>query len=222
MHSTIRSALKSIKSLVRRSKVLDKIYLRLRYGSSHPFTAEYWDKIWQNEGLDTWRTYQDKFDFILSLVPSGLRVLDVGCGVGILLNRLKTEKKCEVFGVDISSKAIEILATLGIPGKVSQLPELPMDSHSFDVVIATEVIEHLHDPKETVNQMVRILRPGGTLILTTPNDSIPPDDCDEHLYCFNEISFLELVSDCLIQIRAKIIQAGDAYLVLWGKKPNIP
>jgi 2-polyprenyl-3-methyl-5-hydroxy-6-metoxy-1,4-benzoquinol methylase len=165
----IRSALKFIKILVRRNRLIDKLYLYLRYGSHHPFTAKYWDKIWQDEGLETWRTYPDKFDFIISLISPGSRVLDMGCGVGILLNRLKTEKECDVFGVDISLKAVEIARQSGIPCKVCKLPQLSLDSDCFDVVIATEVIEHLHDPKEAIKQMCRVLHAGGTMILSTPN-----------------------------------------------------
>lgn len=142
----------------------------------------------------------------------------MGCGVGILLNRLKTEKQCDVFGVDISPKAIEIALQSGISGKVCKLPQLPLESESFDVVIATEVIEHLDNPKITIRQMCRVLRPGGMLILSTPNDYIPPGDCDEHLHSFNEISLTELVSEFLDGVRIKILESREPFLVLWGQK----
>ena len=153
-------------------------------------------------------------------MPSGSSALDVGCGVGILLARLNTERQCKVFGVDISHKAIEIAKQAGIPGLSCQLPILPLDSDFFDVVIATEVIEHLLDPKKTIDQMCRVLRGNGTMILSTPNDSIPPGDCDEHFHCFNENSLRELVSEYLVNVQTETIESGDeSFIILWGRKP---
>src|SRR5436190_23882408 len=63
------------------------LYRRLAYGRVNINTSENWNKIWQREGLATWRIYPMRFSRIAELVPMGSRVLDVGCGPGILLER---------------------------------------------------------------------------------------------------------------------------------------
>ena len=70
-------------------------------------------------------------------------MLDIGCGIGDLLARLRDEKKCDVYGLDISSEAIERVRSRGMHGKVAKLPSIPYPAGYFDVVTATEVLEHL-------------------------------------------------------------------------------
>lgn len=218
----LRSLLKTAKGIVRKNSLSDRIYLWLRYGTGHPLSGKYWDRIWRNEGLETWRTYPDKFDFILSLVMPGSRVLDVGCGVGVLLNRLRRERACTIRGVDLSHEAIRMARQTGVPAEVCRLPRLPFASGSFDVVTATEVIEHLAKPRVAIGEMCRVLRKEGTLILSTPDDCIPPDTCDEHLHSFQEGSLRELVSGYLTGVGVRVIECGDPFLVLWGKKDKEP
>jgi 2-polyprenyl-3-methyl-5-hydroxy-6-metoxy-1,4-benzoquinol methylase len=100
-----------------------------------------------------------------------LRILDLGCGNGSLSHAI-TEHGCEVVGVDTSAPGIAISRQSFpecefIQADIYDLPDIDL-LHSFDVVLAIEVIEHLLYPKELAKAAQKCLKPGGTLILSTP------------------------------------------------------
>lgn len=115
---------------------------------------------------------------LLSMIPSPgnvlerkIRILDLGCGNGSLTNAL-ANYGYEMVGIEESSQGIEIArhnfpSCQFIQGSIYNLPYQQF-SDLFDVIISTEVIEHLFYPRELVRSAQKCLRPGGSLILTTP------------------------------------------------------
>jgi 2-polyprenyl-3-methyl-5-hydroxy-6-metoxy-1,4-benzoquinol methylase len=106
----------------------------------------------------------------VGLVP--LRVFDAGCGNGALLRKLQLSGY-EVSGCDASeSGVVQARKLCGDSVRVERLSVYDNLSEAFgsrwDVVIATEVIEHLYAPRDFVRQAQRMLKPGGALILSTP------------------------------------------------------
>lgn len=100
-----------------------------------------------------------------------LRVLDLGCGNGSLSNLL-AQQGHEVVGVEVSESGYKF-ATLNFPNCQfiqASIYELPYEKleHSFDVVISSEVIEHLLYPRELLTAAKQCLKPHGHLIVTTP------------------------------------------------------
>lgn len=172
-----------------------KLHRVLKYRTLDATSKKYWDGVWREEGSHSWRTYPRLFSKILDGIESGSKILDVGCGPGILLNRLRTERRCECYGLDISSTAMKCLWQMGISGVVACLPEIPFKKSVFDTVIATEVIEHLTDPSQALNEMKRVVRTGGLLICSVPNGCMSKEECDEHLHDFNEESFARLLNE---------------------------
>lgn len=172
-----------------------RIHRLLRYRTLDPTSKRYWNGVWREEGLSTWRTYPNLFEKISEKVRPSSSILDIGCGPGVLLNKLQVELKCECFGLDISTVAIELLKGMNISGVVARLPEIPFKDSSFDTVIATEVLEHLENPSETLNQMKRVAKPGGLLICSVPNESMTKEECDEHLHDFTSESLTNLVKE---------------------------
>jgi len=115
------------------------------------------------------------YDLILNLTTeradkqrSG-RILDIGCGDGSFSKRF--EKYCEVFGVDISEKAIDLAEKAGVRAHKVDIScqRLPFDNEYFDVVYMGDVIEHLLDPDFAVCEVARVLKSDGFLVLSTPN-----------------------------------------------------
>lgn len=100
------------------------------------------------------------------------RVLDVGCGRGHL-GALLIEAGYDVTGIDPSREGIELARELHPEGRWEQLeagPTLPeiLDTEPFDIVVSTEVVEHVYAPRLWAQGCLRCLRPGGLLICSTP------------------------------------------------------
>jgi len=144
-------------------------------------TAEHWNEVWAREGFQTWRTYPYLFNFILERIPPHASVLDIGCGVGVFLDRARKEKNCEVYGVDISPVAIDLLHKRGIKGHVfnSDEDELKFDK-KFDVIVATEVLEHVTYEKRLLNAIIQNLAPDGIAFISVPDNTLSPLICEEH------------------------------------------
>ncbi len=96
-----------------------------------------------------------------------VRILDVGCGTGANLKMLGLYGQAE--GVDISEQAVEFCKRRGLSSvKLGAIEELPYDDQSFDIITALDVLEHLDDDGAGLQEMRRVLRPGGTLLLFVP------------------------------------------------------
>ncbi len=112
--------------------------------------------------------------FALHAVPSAppsLVILDVGCGTGLNAATIR-DKGHQVRGVDVSAVAIEKFQQKGFEGKQCDIvEEIPYPDGAFDLVFASEVIEHVVDTERFLSELHRVLRPGGKLILSTPNSA---------------------------------------------------
>ncbi|NOQ55756.1 MAG: methyltransferase domain-containing protein [Nanohaloarchaea archaeon] len=102
------------------------------------------------------------------------KVLDVGCGPGILIDEIIKDKKCEYFGIDISEKMIkEAVKKYKIQKKahfsVGNAEKLDFPDKCFDVVIALGLLEYLDNPKDAFKEVNRILKDDGELIVSFCN-----------------------------------------------------
>lgn len=108
--------------------------------------------------------YRDK---IRQYVAAGDRLLDAGCGRYLTFCK-ELADRAQVVGIDIETP-LET-ANQGSPfGVCGDASGLPFPAECFDVIISRSVIEHLQDPSATFREFFRVLRPGGKVILVTPN-----------------------------------------------------
>jgi 2-polyprenyl-3-methyl-5-hydroxy-6-metoxy-1,4-benzoquinol methylase len=102
---------------------------------------------------------------------AGLRVLEIGCGRGAFALYL-AGRGARVVAADFSPAAVEIASGL-LDGRasaiVADVQQLPFEDGHFDLVISLETLEHVPDPARGLSELVRVTRPGGRLIVTTPN-----------------------------------------------------
>lgn len=96
------------------------------------------------------------------------RWLDIGFGAGTLM-KVAAELGWEVHGVEVSKPAIEQARERGFKVFHGELNEAGYDDDFFDVITASEILEHLYEPQELINEVCRILRPGGLFWGTTPS-----------------------------------------------------
>ncbi len=103
-------------------------------------------------------------------IPNKGRMLDVGCGGGGVL-KLAEECGWQAEGVDFDPDAVANARRKGLSVREGSLEDQHYPENSFDLVLMSHVIEHVHDPLGTLREIHRVLRPGGTLAVTTPNAS---------------------------------------------------
>jgi len=96
----------------------------------------------------------------------GSPALDVGCGDGGFSLKLGAD----VYGIDVSSEAVSLANERGVKARVADAGgDWPFQDAFFELVFAGEVIEHVYDTERFLQECRRVLKPGGRLILTTPN-----------------------------------------------------
>lgn len=106
--------------------------------------------------------------YVETLTSRG-RLLDVGCGTGLFLEAASA-RGWEVAGVELSmTAAAEARRRVGERVAVGTLEEAKFSDDTFDVVTLWEVIEHVPQPVKLLSEVRRVLRPGGVLLLSTPN-----------------------------------------------------
>jgi SAM-dependent methyltransferase len=101
-------------------------------------------------------------------LPAKPRVLDAGCATGALLEKLR-DRGWDVCGVEISPSAGYARVERRLDVRSLPLEENHFPADSFDVLLASHLIEHLNAPGDFVRETYRILKKGGRLFVTTPN-----------------------------------------------------
>src|SRR5688572_26482459 len=109
-----------------------------------------------------------KYADTLKPAQPGARVLDVGCGVGQVVARL-TDGGFEAYGVDVSEPNIARAKQFCPRCQIYDGRTLPFENNFFASVGALNVLEHVEQPESFIAELVRVARPGGKIVLSSPN-----------------------------------------------------
>lgn len=163
------------------------------------YDAHYYEE-WQSQNTERRRMWTRRMQLVESSWSGTGSLLDVGCGEGTFL-RLARSRGWQVAGTELSAFASQASPDLTI--HCGELWEAGLRTGSFDVVTCWHVIEHARDPLRLLSEIFQLLRPGGRLLLATPNSRdylfrliyliarghwpplYEPDERELHLYCFN-------------------------------------
>jgi ubiquinone/menaquinone biosynthesis C-methylase UbiE len=189
VQAVTQSSLEEIARLLR-------LYIKLRRGvDDHLPFAEACERIYDQSfyPVVTHFTYalqpsaSARLNFVREIVRAiparRASVADLGCGSGVILSEILMIKPIWTGqGLDISDEAISYARRLAAHKRVAgradfragNVTRLPYADKSLNLIIASEVIEHMPEPELVVNEIARVLKPGGQLILTMPLESHTP------------------------------------------------
>ena len=128
----------------------------MRPGAANPFIEE-----------DLWKGLERSTQAIVQRhLSPGSTILDVGVGLGRLLDPLS---EFDRYGVDISQDYLARAREVGIRVAFARAEELPFADSVFDAVVACDVLEHVLDLNVVCREMLRVLKPGGLLVVRVPS-----------------------------------------------------
>jgi 2-polyprenyl-3-methyl-5-hydroxy-6-metoxy-1,4-benzoquinol methylase len=171
-------------------------YNYYRFTSALSGDADFYSKLMRRIGYEA----SEKAEFVqaaLEIAP-GQKVLDVGSGIGNFSTRCPGEYR----GIDTNPTAVEDAAKLGRNVHYGLVQD--EKPNSYDIVTVFQVLEHVDSPREFISSCVSCLRPGGILIVTTPDMNgfvgyhtneilnYPP----HHMSWWSQSSLQALVNDC--------------------------
>jgi SAM-dependent methyltransferase len=103
---------------------------------------------------------------------AGKRTLDVGCGLGTYVEKFRQHSD-QVYGIDIEVERV-MEAGKRLPNLLAAAAEgLPFSDNCFDVLLLHEVLEHVSDDRQVVQEAYRVLKPGGRMVIFAPNRLYP-------------------------------------------------
>ncbi|MEO7065988.1 MAG: class I SAM-dependent methyltransferase, partial [Rhodanobacter sp.] len=141
-------------------------YLNARYGTRRQPASKF--GVLLAGLLPRQRQKRDAAFRFLPKPSAGQKLLDVGCGNGDFL--LNARDACwDVVGIDSDPKAIEIATQRGLNARVGSIDLFADQFQCFDAITLSHVLEHLHQPKQAILAVHRLLRPGGIIFVDTPN-----------------------------------------------------
>ncbi len=102
-------------------------------------------------------------------LPKTSKVLEIGCSGGPLLQILNEKGYINSIGIDISENAIKVCNKRGVfNSKVMDATNLTFKNESFDIVIASDILEHIENDTLALSEWCRVLKPGGKLVIYVP------------------------------------------------------
>lgn len=118
---------------------------------------------------DTKKRVEVFYNELLTEDLKGKKLLDAGCGTG-WFSKAAYDRGANVTSMDLGEGLLSKVAKKCDSNRVvGSILEMPFEDNSFDFVVSSEVIEHVPDPLKAIDEIHRVLKPGGKVVLSTPN-----------------------------------------------------
>jgi ubiquinone/menaquinone biosynthesis C-methylase UbiE len=148
------------------------------------------------------------------------RLLDIGCSTGYFLRGMRMISGWEVYGVEVSSHAAQIARQkYNLNVFNGTLDQANYPNGYFDAITLWDVLEHLHDPKASLREIHRVLKPDGLLVLRIPNGKSWDAqlfgqywaglDAPRHLYVFDQGTLRQILEAVGFSIKEMSCQIGS-------------
>lgn len=201
---------------------LDRYYESEDYISHTDSSRNLFEKMYQ---LVKKKTLNDKINWIKNFKKESLSILDIGCGTGDFLNTAKKEG-WNVYGFEPNEKAKEISKSKNI-NLIDDLNSY--ESNSFDVITMWHVLEHVYDLDSQINQIKKLLKKDGLLIIAVPNyksydakyykSNWAAYDVPRHLWHFSKTSIKKIFNNYQMNlIHIKPMYFDSFYVSLLSEK----
>lgn len=146
------------------------------------------------------KRHLNAINFMAKYLPKrkNISILDAGCREGLFLEKLKEIGYKNLYGVDISEKAIKILEkSIDAKSYVSDICNMPFGDDTFDLIICTHTLEHCENPLMALNELYRVSKNNSIVLLEVPIENVDsPRTNVGHFSSFKtEDYFLEFVSN---------------------------
>ena len=150
---------------------------------------------------------------LASRLAKGARVLDAGCGVGYGSALLAGSGATDVLGLDLSEAAVkeaQRTAPANARFREADLRAIPEPDDSFDLIACFEVIEHLEEQEAVLDELTRVLAPGGILLVSSPNRDVYLAGNPHHVRELTPDELLEMLQPRFENVRLLRQQAWTA------------
>jgi len=115
--------------------------------------------------------HSSRFNHVLKLIGDvkNKKILDAGCGEGYFLSVINSNKK---IGVELSEKRISqaLKSYPDLKIKIADVTHLPFEDNTFDVIVCSEVLEHVSGYEQAIKEFKRCIKPDGHVVLSFPNE----------------------------------------------------
>lgn len=198
------------------------------------FYEYYWERRVKAHGTKPSGMAIYRADYVAALLPqvqSLGKVLDAGCGDGATLHYLSKKFQFESYGIDIAEQAVELARTRKIKAEVADISErIPFPDTFFDVVICSEVLEHLPLPSKALAEMRRVAKDAAVFIFSVPNIATIGKrirfifgktifeqgrfSSDEHLHYWTKSSFIALLKEngfIIVRVKGELVGLGRLF-----------
>jgi ubiquinone/menaquinone biosynthesis C-methylase UbiE len=142
----------------------------MKQNQSKSQVAEFYEEFQSRGKYDYFYGGEDRKDLYVNLIGKGHRILEVGCRSGNLTQYFHEGN--DVVGIDVDRNALkEFKKRLNLSGQWVDVDseDFPFADAQFDVVVFSEVMEHLRFPQKALKEIARVLKPKGRLIGSVPN-----------------------------------------------------